>query len=137
MNIIGIALNRAREYYDKETYHHALRVAEYIACNELIPERAMTTCISLAIMHDLLEKTDYSPCRDSEMPFNISEQLKILSREPETNYPEYIENIKQKQISYPAVVLVKLADIKDHLSRRELLIESLKERYIEALSVLL
>jgi len=49
----------AKQYYEPATYEHALRVAAYIADNNMIPDKDMDNCISLAIMHDLAEDTCY------------------------------------------------------------------------------
>ena len=42
------------KFYPKDKYDHALRVANYVAENNLIPDDQMDDCIALAIMHDLL-----------------------------------------------------------------------------------
>ena len=37
MSLIGYALRMAKKYYKPETYNHALRVAQYVAENPMIP----------------------------------------------------------------------------------------------------
>ena len=124
----------AKKYYDTETYDHALRVASFVADNNLIPEHLKDTCIALAIMHDLLEDTEYEIGANSE---HIFEALKIITREHEMSYLDYIRKIVLFREGCPEAYYVKLADIKDHLMQKETLTDSLKERYLSALAILL
>ena len=55
----------------------------------------------------------------------------------EKTYEEYIHSIKEIQEIYPEVWWVKLADMKDHLSQRETLTQRLKDKYTNALAILL
>ena len=64
MSLIGYALRQAKEYYDNDTYDHAIRVAINVADNPLIPDKLMDLSISLAIMHDLLEEIGRASCRE-------------------------------------------------------------------------
>ena len=54
MSIIGYALRMAKKYYKPETYNHALRVAQYVAENPMIPAEKMDDCINCYLSH--LEK---------------------------------------------------------------------------------
>lgn len=100
MSLIGYALRAAKKNYDSETYEHAIRVASYVADNKSIPNEDMDTCISLAIMHDLLEDTDYS-INDSGLPKDFIECLWILTKSKDEEYVEYIKKIKIKYIDFP------------------------------------
>ena len=57
MRLITYAYQEAEKFYDKETYNHAVRVANYVMTNDMIPDDMRETCVALAIMHDLLEDT--------------------------------------------------------------------------------
>jgi len=135
MSLIGYALRMAKEYYEPDTYDHALRVAAYVADNEMIPDEDMDNCISLAIMHDLLEDTKYR--YDDNLSGDFNDCLELLTKPKNMNYAEYIKKIKENYIDFPEVYWVKLADMKDHLSQTETLTDKLKEKYLAALPYLL
>lgn len=141
MNIIEDAIRVARKYYDDDTYYHVMRVAGYVANNNLIPKDRTELCVVLAIMHDLIEDTDFDYLRDSDQEAYSTYTetcLKILTRDKENiSYEDYLENIKESYISYPEAYWVKIADIKDHLCQTETLTDKLKEKYIKALPYLL
>ena len=137
----------AKQYYDKETFEHAERVAEYVEQNEFIPIGYKVDCICLAWMHDLLEDTDYKnePQFKTESTtylnaIGFEKCLELLTRQKDMDYISYICKMKNENI--PKIVrqvvwYVKLADIKDHLIQKDTLPNSLRDRYMWALSYLL
>ena len=133
---INDAMKIARQYYDKETYDHAIRVAGYVADNEAIPSVFREDCVCLAVMHDLLEDTDYNP---TGLPPSFKEALKLLTKPKEISYKDYCRSLQcyhgtsEKICAY----FVKLADMKDHLMLKETLTDKLKEKYLEGLAELL
>jgi (p)ppGpp synthase/HD superfamily hydrolase len=133
---ISYALKVAKQYYTKDKYDHAMRVADYIVENEIIPYEYQDECVALAFMHDLIEDTEYT---GSGLPENFYKALKLLTKPEEQDYIEYIKNIKDtghtnwRMCAY----WVKLADMKDHLSQTETLTDRLKEKYLKALPYLL
>lgn len=136
MSLIRNAIKVAREYYDDSTYQHVMRVAAYVANDNLIPNDKKDDCVALAIMHDLLEDTEVDV---STLPirFYLQNCLNILSKDSKSTYEDYIKNIKDNYTSYPEAYWVKLADIKDHLSQTETLTDKLKEKYLSAIPHLL
>lgn len=60
MSLVGYAMRMAKKYYKPEIYEHALRVAGYVAENPMISDDKMDDCIALALMHDLIEDTEYA-----------------------------------------------------------------------------
>lgn len=133
---IAYALKMARKYYSNDTYDHVMRVMAYVAENEVIPDEYRDDCIALAIMHDLIEDTEYSGL---DLPENMYNALMLLSKPKEQSYIEYIKTIKLHiDTSWGMCAYwVKLADMKDHLSQKETLTEKLKDKYLEALPYLL
>lgn len=133
---VEFALSIAKKYYSSETYLHAMRVADYVVENTMIPSKYKDNCVILAIMHDLIEDTEYD---GAGLPENLYRALKLLSKPKCMDYIEYIKNIKNTQhISWREwAYWVKLADMKDHLSQRETLVDRLKEKYLNALAYLL
>lgn len=133
---IDEALNIAREYYDEKGYAHALRVADFVAQNPMIPSEKRDFCVSLAVMHDLCEDTDFplSEIKNERM----RDCLELITKEKSINYIEYCKHIKENAIKYPEVYWVKLfGDMKDHLSQVDTLTDKLKEKYLSALPHLL
>lgn len=132
---IQYALDVAGKYYSKETLEHAKRVARYIEENAMIPTVQKERCLSLAIMHDLIEDTSYSPVEIEDEYFKAC--LFLLTKDKNMDYLTYIKKIKSCCGTYPEAYWVKIADMKDHLAQRETLTERLKEKYLKALPELL
>ena len=135
MSDIGYALRTAKQYYSEKGYDHAIRVAGYVAENPMVTEDKMDTSIALAIMHDLLEDTDYK-C-DGRLTVHIIYSLKLLTRDKKETYEDYISRIKANVSKFPESYWVKLADMKDHLSQKETLTDKLRDKYLSALPELL
>ena len=49
---VSVALRIAKQYYPQDKLEHALRVATYVAENEMIPSEYTDESVPLAIMHD-------------------------------------------------------------------------------------
>ena len=130
------ALRIAKKYYPKDKYEHAMRVMQIVADNEIIPQEYQHDCLVLAIMHDLVEDTEYKP---TLLPENLRDALKLLTKPKEMDYIEYIKNIRDTGYTNWRMCAwwVKLADMKDHLAQTETLTDKLKEKYLTALPYLL
>lgn len=137
-------LSFASKYYDEETFAHVKRVAEYVKCNYMIPEKYRLDCVCLAILHDIIEDTD---CNINNVPIPVNGILKemfivalnVLTKEPDKDYIYYISNIKANTNSGwgECAWWVKLADMKDHFAQKDTLTDKLKEKYLNALPYLL
>lgn len=134
--VLDDALKIARQYYDDETFEHAVRVMNFVSANAAIPDSLKNDCRCLAIMHDLLEDTDYDP---SGLPKNFKKALKLLTKPDEANYDDYCEKIHYLNFKRYGLCawFVKLADIKDHLSQVDTLTPRLKEKYLSGMRYLL
>ena len=137
MNLIAYALKTAKKHYAQKTYDHAIRVTNYIADNPIIPDEKMEVCIALAIMHDLIEDTDYNGDSLGDQYEYFKECLKLITKPKDMNYITYIKRIRECIDTMPEVYWVKMADMKDHLSQAETLTENLKTKYLNALPYLL
>lgn len=142
MGLVVNAINVARKFYDEVTYYHAMRVAGYVISDNLIPEDKVEVCVALAIMHDLIEDTNFNYEIDFRNKFDyyscaFEECLKLLTKDKEKTYEEYLQEIKDNYISYPEAYWVKLSDIKDHLEQKSTLTDELKKKYYDALPILL
>lgn len=130
------ALRIAKRYYPKDTYDHAMRVMQIVADNEMIPHEYQHDCLVLAIMHDLVEDTEYKP---TLLPEYLGGALKLLTKPKEMDYIEYIKKIRNTGYTNWRMCAwwVKLADMKDHLAQTETLTEKLRDKYLAALPYLL
>ena len=134
---LSYALRVAKEYYPKDKYDHAMRVMQYVADNEMIPYEYREECLALAVMHDLLEDTDYKVSYGLGECF--TDALKLLTKPKDMDYIEYIKEIRNTSyINWRMCAYwVKLADMKDHLAQTETLTEKLRDKYLVALTYLL
>ena len=119
-----------------------MRVAGYVLNDNLIPKDKIDKCVALAIMHDLLEDTEFDYKQDFNYVFydieHFKECLVLLTRDKKLEiYKDYLRKIKDNYNSYPEAYWVKLSDIKDHLEKTDTLTDELKTKYCDTLSVLL
>lgn len=134
---LSYALRMAKEHYSKDKYDHAMRVMQYVADNEMIPYEYREECLALAVMHDLLEDTDY------QVSYGLGEcftdALELLTKPKDMDYIEYIKKIHDTKYTNWRMCAwwVKLADMKDHLAQTETLTEKLRDKYLAALPYLL
>lgn len=134
---LSYALRVAKEYYPKDKYDHALRVMQYVADNEMIPYEYREDCLALAVMHDLLEDTEYQT--SYELGECFTDALELLTKPKYMDYIEYIKKIHDTKYTDWRMCAwwVKLADMKDHLAQTETLTEKLRDKYLAALPYLL
>ena len=140
VRVIEEAKKLAEKYLDEKTYQHSERVARYTMENRMIPEHLRERCIALAWIHDVWEDSD---CGTEEI-LALDETRRLVKYmnyithgKNEKSYEDYIISIKNAQTIYPEVWWVKLADMKDHLSQRDTLTDRLKNKYANALAILL
>lgn len=123
-------MDLAQKYYPKNKLKHAIRVAGF-ACADA---QTRTNVDSLSafivgIAHDLLEDTE---CSHEELEQAIGKNLMssviILTKSDDIIYEDYITEVKLS--NDPLAILVKKADIKDHLSQEETLTKKLIEKYL-------
>ena len=132
------ALVLAQDYYDEKTLTHAMRVAGYVAKDKSIPVECRQDAIALAIMHDLVEDTEYEY---EGLDYGFKTALQLLTKEKDYSYVDYCKNIKESVFEFGDVGClarwVKIADIKDHLNLKDTLTEKRKTKYLEGLAELL
>ena len=92
-------------------------------------------------LHDVLEDSDYTPDNLLELgiPESVVNALILLTHNKNESYNDYITEIRREAVipTYKPAYIVKLADMKDHLSQTETLTEELKNKYISAMKYLL
>lgn len=135
MKYTPIAIRLAKFYYTQEGFSHALRVAD-LALEGFGQTIDTDRLYATAILHDIVEDTSIDFCYLSDqIGKEIADDIYDLSRRPLQTYMDYIRDIAASGSLY--AVRVKQADIKDHLGQKETLTESLKERYLKALPLLI
>lgn len=136
--LIKIAVHAARQYYDKKTLDHVYRVSDYVFSNQSIPDDMRNECMAVAIMHDLVEDTDYYPYELYPDYEDAYKALRLLTNGG-MKYDEYCKRIHDcTGLRYGRIAwFVKLADIKDHLILKDTLTDRLKEKYLKGLAQLL
>ena len=112
------------ERYPLEIRKHAERVAEYVEIYGGI-------CKYVALLHDIIEDTETTL---NEIPEDMRNDIDILTRKEDETYFDYIHKIKNSDNR--TAIIVKLADIYDHLEQVETLKPSLKKRYEKAKEIL-
>lgn len=132
---VSTALRIAKQYYPQNKLEHALRVATYVSENTFIPYDLRDECVALAIMHDLVEDTNF---KSFGLPDNFQNALLLLTKPGDLSYDEYCQRFKKYSTNdYLCAYWVKLADMKDHLSLTDTLTDRLKEKYLSGLRYLL
>lgn len=134
--VIELCMNN----YKEKTFLHCQRVANYAMQNVcLASEEERETAYIIAMCHDLLEDTDVNVDKISEASgyprMFLENVLGALTKKPEETYVDYIKRLKANKSIYPYII--KLADMKDHLTQKETLSDRLKEKYWNALPYLL
>lgn len=115
----------AKQYYKDCSHPFA------VACQ--FPELSDEWIVGL--FHDLLEDTNVDPKVLQRFLSNMGkghlfQEIEKITRKENESYFEYIARLDG------LVKRVKVADVRHHLSRKETLKESLKKRYMKALSML-
>lgn len=123
--------------YTAETYDHAVRVQDIVMHDSryyLSNENDKMLLMVLALSHDLIEDTDCSLEELCSFIENEKERaafqkaLMLLTRDRENQtYMDYIKAIVDAGNLF--AIIVKEADLADHLLRKETLKETLKVRY--------
>ena len=133
-------MDRVAQEHAKAVYSMASRIAirgKFVGRFDDIP-----FLVGLAYAHDLYEDTAFKD-NDGVLSEEFEKGLRLLTRAPHESYSEYIYRMicayKEGggQPLYLAVLLVKLADLLDHLMQPCTLRGGLRTRYLEALDRIL
>lgn len=134
---ISKLMKLAEKSYDKKTYIHALRVACFasdMALNHRYIDDVDAFLVGLA--HDLIEDTD---CPQEDLWNILGEDLTssviILTKADDIEYKDYIQDILNSKDDL--AILVKRADMKDHLTQYDTLTDKLKEKYLPVIGMLM
>ena len=125
-------LTACNDYYNDVQLEHALSV-EYYAITDsrfsFLTEEEKFIVRAVAIGHDLLEDTEVTADYLYTLVSNpiIVETILLLTHNDYSPYEEYIRRVMSSDNVYAK--LVKTADMRDHLSRKETLTPKLEAKY--------
>lgn len=128
----------AEKYYKPKTLAHAVRVAEYALADFNLYKYDVDKSLlfNVALAHDLLEDTDCPPEDIKDIVAGLGmNAVTLLTRVEGVTYKDYIEQIVSSENLY--AIIVKRADMKDHLMRTDTLTDKLKEKYFPVLGLLI
>ena len=118
------------KYYSKKKFLHALRVAAFALDKAEHDDRVDSKdAFIVGLCHDLIEDTD---CSQDQLQMLIGIDLFssvcILTKSDTESYQDYIIDVIYS--NDPLAILVKGADMKDHMSQLDTLTDKLKEKYL-------
>ena len=128
---LAIAKDFARHHLPADKYEHTLRVINYT--RELEAGSGATEAVVVAALHDVVEDSDVT-LDEIEKKFGkyIRNCVNVLTHEKEfETYPQYIDRVMDSKL--PEAIVVKHADMRDHLKQKEPLTPKLKEKYFEVI----
>ena len=141
------AMKIAKESLPMDKFEHSMQVAIY--ADEICLSMDYTKrgeVAAVAILHDVLEdasdevKANLHSIFGAELSTSQYQALKLLTKAKDESYVDYIKAIRKASLKNDCgeiAYIVKLADMKDHLSRVETLTDRLKEKYLEGLRYLI
>jgi predicted patatin/cPLA2 family phospholipase len=134
----------AKKHYSPKKLEHATKVTEYIELDcryDLMTTAEQNFVRAVAIAHDVIEDTK---CSWSELQSGILDEeerrkfyiaIDLLTHRHEDSYEAYIDKIIRSNNLF--AIMVKQADMKDHIRRTTTLTKKLKEKYLPVMPRLL
>lgn len=126
------------EYYNKKKMEHAKAVEKYTMQDTryaLLSAGDKWLIRAIALAHDLLEDTDCTYEDIKTISCYIAETTLLLTHMDNVTYYDYCSNIVESG-NYDAVI-VKTADLKDHIMRKKTLTEKLQKKYAAVIPMFL
>lgn len=115
--------------YSINAWRHVTSVMEYVKQDLLYrfyPEETRRYLCALAIAHDAIEEKFCTITQLVTLGL-YSRDIRALTRYDDESYEEYINNLFKN--GSQCAILVKKADMRDHLIKKETLTPKLKEKY--------
>lgn len=128
----------AEKYYSPKKFAHAMRVAGYASAmgDEHGYETDDDRLFVIGVCHDLIEDTG-CPIEKLEKLLQEDElsAVNILTKDDDMEYYDYVKEIVDSHDEL--AIIVKRADMKDHLLLTDTLTDRLKEKYFPVLGMLM
>jgi hypothetical protein len=134
----------AQKKYSAKKLEHATQVMKYVQDDPrfmLMTEEEKNFVMAVAMAHDVIEDTK---CSWSELQGGIEDEdvrrqfyiaIDLLTHRHEDSYDDYIAKIIRSKNIF--AIIVKQADMKDHLMRKETLTDKKKAKYYPVMPKLL
>ena len=141
MERILSVLKLASKWYPDKKFFHAMRVAEYATDQPLLQEdpELIESLFVVGLLHDILEDTKLTSDELYKCTYIYQDEydaIEILTHHKEDcSYEDYIKQIVDSKSQL--ALLVKRADMKDHLMQSDTLSDKLKEKYYPVIKYLL
>lgn len=139
----GICCNALRiinKYLPPKKIAHSLRVAQYALEDYDFYEypviKSGEDVFVTAILHDVVEDSEctFEDLKREGISDHCISWLKELTKEDDEEYLHYIERVGNGSVM---AVIIKRADMKDHLLLKDTLTDKLKNKYLPAIPYIL
>ena len=136
-------VNECTKWYPKRKREHCIQVETYVIEDimfAILSEDQRWFVRALAYAHDLIEDTDcpleaLTQYIENDIEWlDFQTDLMLLTHDKTTTYYDYVKTLVESRRMLP--ILVKRADMKDHLIRKKTLTPKLKEKYEPVLPML-
>jgi len=134
-------LKLAADWYPDKKFAHAMRVAAYATDQPLLEDdpEFLESVFIVGLLHDIIEDTKFTLEELYKCSYVYQDEydaIEILTHHKEDcSYEDYIKQIVDSKSQL--ALLVKRADMKDHLMQQETLSAKLKEKYYPVIKYLL
>ena len=127
----------AIKWYSEKKLAHAIRVATYAASEPFADQEWSDSLWAVGLMHDILEDTD---CPEEELSklltiYELDSVKRLTHHKEDCSYEDYMKMIAASDD--PLAIVVKRADMKDHLMLTDTLTDKLKNKYYPTVKYIL
>ena len=130
-------------FYGSKNMEHAARVCDYVQDDcafAFLSDEQKYFVVALACAHDLLEDTKCELCEfdfiaDDKERIDFCTDLILLTQPKGVVYYDYVKTLVESRHAF--AIMVKRADMKDHLTLKETLTQRLKDKYYPVLPMLM
>ena len=123
-----------QRWYDKRKYAHVHRVASIVAQDSIVPylsQEDRNAVVAVALAHDLLEDTKCPVKELTRLGVDVDSVNLLTHLKNDCSYADYV--LKIMQSGNMKAILVKTADMKDHLQQKATLSPKLAQKYAAVL----
>ena len=135
-----MALAIINKYLPPKKIAHSLRVAQYAMEDyDFYEQKAISSLEDIfitAVLHDVIEDSEctFEDLEEAGIPAYCIHYVKELTKSEDEPYLDYVRRVGNGSAM---AVIVKRADMKDHLLLKDTLTDKLKDKYLPAIPYLL
>lgn len=133
------ALALLNKYLPPKKIAHSLRVAQYAMEDCDFYEYKMIELDDVfitAVLHDIVEDSEctFEDLKEAGIPSYCIRYIRELTKDEDEEYLDYVRRVGNGSAM---AVIIKRADMKDHLLLKDTLTDKLKEKYLPAIPYIL